>query len=60
MNANHGEQIAMLRGRHGLDNQLAADLLELHDRTGISLDDWETARTFVENLTGSSVAPNGA
>ena len=27
---------------------LAADLLEMHDATGISLDQWETARDFVQ------------
>jgi hypothetical protein len=31
---------------------LARDLRELHDRTGISLDKWKSARTFVEAFTG--------
>lgn len=45
---------------------LAADLLELHDRTGISLDDWTAAREFVErrmrwaDLAEPHVLVNGA
>ena len=31
---------------------LAEELRELHDRTGISLDNWTTAREFVEAFTG--------
>lgn len=39
---------------------LADDLHMLHQATGISLDDWETARTFVEAFRGEPVVPNGA
>jgi hypothetical protein len=28
-------------------NALAADLLELHDRTSLSLDEWESAKEFI-------------
>lgn len=38
---------------------LAADLLDLHKRTGISLDNWDAARRFVEHHTGEQVVPNG-
>jgi hypothetical protein len=31
---------------------LATDLLDLHNRTGISLDNWESARTLVEAFKG--------
>lgn len=37
---------------------LAADLLEAHDQTGISLDDWPYARQLVEALLESPVLPN--
>lgn len=37
---------------------LAAELLESHDQTGISLDDWATARRFVEHHLGSEILPN--
>jgi hypothetical protein len=39
---------------------LAADLLELHDLTGISLDAWCAAREFVERTAGITVTENGA
>ena len=32
--------------------QLAADLMELHEGTGISLDNWVSAREFVEAYFG--------
>ena len=32
--------------------RLAFDLYELHQHTGISLDNWESAREFVENYYG--------
>lgn len=34
--------------------RLAAELLEAHDDTGISLDHWATAREFVESRLGKS------
>lgn len=37
---------------------LAADLLEMHDATGISLDNWPAARTFVEHLIGRPITEN--
>ena len=54
---------AMLRdnARSGaLAYELAADLLELHDDTGISLDNWESARMFVETRIGHEITENGA
>lgn len=42
------------------ENRLAADLLELHDQTGISLDDWKSAREFVERIGNLTVLENGA
>lgn len=39
---------------------LAADLLELHDETGISLDAWISAREFVERTAGILITENGA
>lgn len=39
---------------------VAADLLEIHDATGISLDNWPSARTFVERLSGVAITENGA
>lgn len=37
----------------------AADLLELHDSTGISLDNWTHARGLIEYLIGHPITPNG-
>ena len=39
--------------------RLAVDLLQAHDDTGISLDNWWVARDFVENLLGSPIRENG-
>lgn len=44
--------------QHALNLQLAADLLELHDDTGISLDAWDSARQFVERYIGASIQEN--
>lgn len=62
----HSEEIGALRTMARLTThehfkrsyQLAADLLEAHDDTGISLDDWPAAKLFVESLTGEPVLPN--
>lgn len=62
----HAEEIALLRYLAGelnsesivVDLNLAADLLEAHDQTGISLDDWPFARRFVERYVGKSIIPN--
>lgn len=49
----HEKFIAVLRkygtggSKRAISMDLAADLLEMHDRTSISLDNWETARRFV-------------
>lgn len=66
----HSVEVARLRAScppdtHELtDDQvatlLAADLLEVHDDTGISLDTWITAREFVERRIGRTIAENGA
>ena len=40
--------------------ETAADLLELHDSTGISLDNWESARGLIEHLLNHSISDNGA
>ena len=39
---------------------VASDLLEMHDATGISLDNWPSARGLVEKLIGHSITENGA
>jgi hypothetical protein len=36
----------------------AADLLELHDDTGISLDSWVSARELVEHFAGHVIVEN--
>lgn len=41
-----------------VDFMLAAELLQAHDDTGISLDDWPTARQFVERHLGQDILPN--
>lgn len=46
------ERILMLK--------VVADLLEMHDATGISLDDWTPARELAEMLIGHPVRLNGA
>jgi hypothetical protein len=38
---------------------LAADLLESHDETGISLYNWKAAREFVERQLGQPILPSG-
>lgn len=72
MDTDHSEQVAELRRRAGVsdtaphltdrevDLLLAADLLEAHDDTGISLDAWVSARTFVERHAGITITENGA
>lgn len=50
----HARYIDALRTSKGFveDNMqlLAADLLEMHDRTSLSLDEWEVARRFVREM----------
>lgn len=55
-----GPTFSISQREEALRYQLAAELLELHDATGISLDNWETARAFVESLTHDTVTENGA
>jgi len=38
--------------RRNVCRELADDLLEMHDQTGISLDGWVAAREFVEAFHG--------
>lgn len=38
--------------------RLAAELLQAHDDTGVSLADWPTALQFVESHLGHPVLPN--
>lgn len=57
---NHSGQIEALRDRGTLEDDLAADLLELHDATGISLDNFNSARQFVEQRIGGPIQENGA
>lgn len=38
---------------------LAADLLEAHDESGISLDTWKPARDLVELLIGDEIVESG-
>ena len=56
----HSEDIARLRESDAVEIQVAADLLELHDWTSLSLDDWHTARTWVESLMGHPLEENHA
>lgn len=43
----HKKFISALRGQNTVTDDLAADLLELHDRTSISLDNWHSAKEFI-------------
>lgn len=65
----HSTDITALRDRAAtyeegsfvrLTVETAADLLELHDETGISLDNWVAARGLVENLIRHEITENGA
>lgn len=69
MRTDHFIHIDRLRGRaitqretgdyfEAASAALAADLLEMHDATGISLDGWATARLFVELQIGCSIQEN--
>lgn len=53
-----GIELAEIENDYGLMLRVSADLLELHDAGGISLDLWENARSLVERMsakaTGSS------
>lgn len=61
----HSKTIKALREEHSINCELAADLLEMHDNTGLSLDNWGNARVFVETCADAIEAdytfqPNGA
>lgn len=58
----HGEEVMRLRQRAKSKERydqivylLAADLLEAHDESGISLDSWKPARDLVELLIGDDI-----
>lgn len=62
----HSYEIDILRAHRSIQTALAADLLELHDKTGISLDNWENANAFVSQQVRLATAnrdfkisPNG-
>lgn len=62
----HTQDIVTLRNKAKNDPEnkialeCAADLLETHDATGISLDNWDAPRKFVEQYLGKSIYENGA
>ena len=65
--SDHSAEIADLRTQVGdgtvleaLTRAVAADLLQAHDETGISLDDWLSARLLVELLIGKPILENEA
>lgn len=62
----HSDDISALR-RKAVDERdevralvlgTAADILELHDETALSLDKWENARSLVESLIGHPINEN--
>lgn len=62
----HSEEVARLRERSKrkeyydkLVYLTAADLLESHDESGISLDNWLPARALVELLIGERIVESG-
>jgi hypothetical protein len=63
----HSHDVAYLRDTAGgmtpgviqTTYNTAADLLEAHDATDISLDDWVSARGLVEMLIGKAITENG-
>lgn len=72
MTTDHSKDIADLRRRaaafrgprnvqttHSNDLECAAALLECHDETGISLDEWDGPRQFVEQYIGHPIQENG-
>ena len=62
----HSGEIAWLRlqavqahdPRDELSYLVAAELLQSHDETGCSLDNWELCRAFVELLLGHEILEN--
>lgn len=65
--SDHSTEIVRLRKQaeegtvmEALTCAVAADLLEAHDETGISLDNWLSARLLVELLIGEPILENEA
>lgn len=65
-NTDHSGEIIWLREKakykeryDALVWELAADLLEAHDESGIALDDWKSARDLVEMLIGEPIIESG-
>lgn len=65
-NTDHSAEVARLRERaqrkeryDRLVYELAADLLESHDQSGIALDNWPAARDLVELLIGDDIVESG-
>lgn len=63
--SDHAEEISGLRAAveqgaalEALARAVAADLLQAHDETGISLDEWLSARVLVETLIGKPILEN--
>ena len=60
----HSEAIKKLRvpKRTEIDHLMdavLADLLELHDRTSLSLDNWDSAKRLIKLRTDNDVQKNG-
>lgn len=55
-----GTDITSTERTIGLAYATAADLLEIHDATGISLDNWTFARNLVEHLLDEPIKENHA
>lgn len=66
--SDHSKEIAQLRRQAGAATEsqdalvfaVAAELLQAHDQTGISLDDWLAPRLLVERLIGGPIIENEA
>ncbi len=56
----HSSQIAQLRSTGTTECLAAAAILEVHDTTGLSLDNWWDVRDWVETLINGSIEENGA
>jgi hypothetical protein len=52
MRTNHNSEITLLRLSNLVEDQLAADLLGLHDSTALSLDSWSSATMFIAHRIG--------
>lgn len=55
----HSKYIAALRDHNSTTSSLAADLLEMHDRTSLSLDDWTDAQQFICDVLSYIEADGG-